>query len=513
MVFQVKMEKLRVELWPGYITSIRQHEHDILVCCEVSHKIMRLETIYTIMCQCKKDDGDKWQDSFKKEIIGATVLTEYNNKVWKLNIYQKLLFNCLIFQTYRVDDVDFNSSPVHTFMQKDNSISYKEYYQNRYKLTIKDPGQPMLVSKPKARDVRSGREEVIYLVPELCRATGLTDTMRSNFTMMRAMADHTQMDPEKRRTRLLDFTKRLHTSEESIKKLEAFNTDIANQLVEFEGRGLSQEIMVFGEGKTFQNDSRVDWTNGMKMNPMFQTVPLKRWVFIYPKKNARESEDFLKIMDEVAVGMKYEMAAPKKVELSDDRTSTYVKAIEDIMQKDPKLIMIVVPTNTADRYAAIKRLTCVNKAVPTQVIVSKTMMPKKTQPSGLKSIATKVVVQLNCKLGGAPWMIKLPLKGIMTIGFDVNHDSRDRSKSYGAFIASMDLRHSAQYYSGVSAHKEGEELSATIGVHMNAALQEFKEAHGALPERIIMYRDGVGDGQVTRNAILNELPSKFLISD
>lgn len=399
-------------------------------------------------------------------------------------------------------------------MQKDKPISYKEYYQTRYKLTIKDVDQPMLVSKPKARDIRSGREEVIYLIPELCRATGLTDKMRSDFTMMRAMADHTQMDPEKRRIRLLDFTKRLHKSEESVKKLEAFNTDIGEQLVEFEGRGLNQEVMVFGDGKTMQNDVRVDWTNGMKMNQMFKTVALKRWMFIYPKKNARESEDFLKSMTEVAVGMKYEMAEPKIVELTDDRTATYVKAIEDILPRDPKLIMIVVPNNAADRYAAIKRLTCVNNAVPTQVIVSKTMLPKKNQPAGLKSIATKVVVQLNCKLGGAPWMIKLPLKGVMTIGFDVNHDSRDRSKSYGAFIASMDLRDSAKFYSGVSAHKEGEELSNYIGVHINAALKEFKEANnGALPERIVMYRDGVGDGQVTRNAIFEELSLKFLITD
>lgn len=318
------------------------------------------------------------------------------------HICNDFLIHHLFFQTYRVDDVDFNSTPASTFMQKDKPISYKEYYESRYNLSIKDDKQPMLVSKPKARDVRAGRggEELIYLVPELCRATGLTDKMRSNFTMMKAMADHTQMDPEKRRTRLLDFTKRLHKSQESVKKLEAFNTDIADQLVEFEGRALSQEVMVFGDAKTVQNDYRVDWTNGMKLNPMFQTVPLKRWVFIYPKKNARESEDFLKTMIDVATGMKYDMAEPRKIEMGDDRTPTYVKEIEEIMQKDPKLIMIVVPNNAADRYAAIKRLTCVNKAVPTQVIVSKTMLPKKNQPTGLKSIATKVVVQLNCKLGG-----------------------------------------------------------------------------------------------------------------
>lgn len=37
--FQVKLDQFKIELWPGYITSIRQHEQDILVCCEVSHKV------------------------------------------------------------------------------------------------------------------------------------------------------------------------------------------------------------------------------------------------------------------------------------------------------------------------------------------------------------------------------------------------------------------------------------------------------------------------------------------
>lgn len=36
---QVCINQYKVELWPGYITSARQHEKDVLVCCEVSHKV------------------------------------------------------------------------------------------------------------------------------------------------------------------------------------------------------------------------------------------------------------------------------------------------------------------------------------------------------------------------------------------------------------------------------------------------------------------------------------------
>ena len=37
---KVVMNKYKLELWPGYDTSIRQHENDILLCCEVTHKVL-----------------------------------------------------------------------------------------------------------------------------------------------------------------------------------------------------------------------------------------------------------------------------------------------------------------------------------------------------------------------------------------------------------------------------------------------------------------------------------------
>lgn len=36
----------------------------------------------------------------------------------------------------------------------------------------------MLISKSSARDRRAGASELVYLVPELCTMTGLTDQMR-----------------------------------------------------------------------------------------------------------------------------------------------------------------------------------------------------------------------------------------------------------------------------------------------------------------------------------------------
>lgn len=195
------------------------------------YQVMRQETIYDILRNCRQENERNWKDEFKKEIIGSIVLTDYNNN------------------TYRVDDVAFGDSPLSTFMQKKKEVSYVEYYNTKYNIQIRDQKQPMLVSNPSARDIRDGRTQVIYLVPELCRATGLTDKMRSNFTMMRAMADHTQMDPDRRTTRLLTFSKRLLETPSSVAELDKFDMGIGKDLVKFQGRALKQEKILYGAGR------------------------------------------------------------------------------------------------------------------------------------------------------------------------------------------------------------------------------------------------------------------------
>lgn len=112
------------------------------------------------------------------------------------------------------------------------------------------------------------------------------------------------------------------------------------------------------------------------------------------------------------------------------------------------------------------------------------------------SIATKVVIQMNAKLMGAPWMIEMPLNGLMTVGFDVCHSRKESCKSYGALVATMDIKRSSKYYSAVTQHLKGQELSNEISVKMTCALKAYRDVHGTLPERILFYRDGVGDSQL-----------------
>jgi aubergine-like protein len=229
---KIGIQEFKLELWPGYVTSIRQHEQEILLCCEISHKVMRMVTAMDILKNLASNSNADFRTAFAKEMIGATVLTSYNNK------------------TYRVDDIDWNSNPMSTFETKNGPVTYVDYYKKRYNIEIRDKKQPLMVSKSKARDLRGGQNEMVSLIPELCRATGLTDEMRSNFRLMRAMADHTRLPPRGRIERLLKFNQRLQESKDSSQVMAQHNLALDRLLVRIGGRMLPQEKMLFGQGTT-----------------------------------------------------------------------------------------------------------------------------------------------------------------------------------------------------------------------------------------------------------------------
>ncbi|KAG8224464.1 hypothetical protein J437_LFUL003187 [Ladona fulva] len=474
------LSEYKLQLWPGYVTSVRQHENEVLMCAEVTHKVMRKDTVLDQLTECFSRFPNDFQRMFKKNILGCIVLTEYNNK------------------TYRIDDVAFGLTPKSKFELRENvSISYMEYYKMRYDIAIKHLNQPLLLTMPKQKDRRRGMKQPIYLVPELCRMTGLSEQMRKNFPLMKSLADKTRLGPAERIKRLYDYAKRLQGEERTKAELERWNMKFSNELVTFNARVLRPEkiyqVSMPGEEVSYYPDQNSDWTKELRKHSMFVVGKMRNWILVSPSALLREAKTFVENVQNAASGMGLNFPYPKELTLEDDHLMTYTEALDRICRDGkPSLIMIIIPNSRMDRYAAIKTKCCVDYAVPTQLILAKNL----TGPGNM-SIATKVAVQINCKIGGAPWTVEIPLQGLMVVGFDVYHDTSQRGKSIGAIVASLN-RPLTRYYSSVSYHRSGEELSNELSVNIIKALHKYKTYNnGHLPSKIIIYRDGVGEGQVT----------------
>ncbi|XP_039277685.1 piwi-like protein Siwi [Nilaparvata lugens] len=474
---KITIPEFSLELWPGYLTSMRQHEHSFLLCVEIIHKVLRQDTAYDLLRLAMQRDSRNYQDIFRNEMIGQVVLTSYGNTA-----------------TYKVDDVDFTSNPDTTFDMKGVKTTIRDYYNSKYGLKIQDGRQPLLVSRPKARDERGGRDGPIFLVPELCRMTGITDEMRNNQNLMRAMADRTRMDSRTRQERLMVFQKRFTQTPKNAEELKNWNLSLSKNLVSMNSRILPPERVLFGGGNAVTLDRGPDWTNNFRNCSLLATSAISNWVVVGLSNAQRDIQEFVSLLQKSARGMGLRIDQPQWMNLDDDRVNSCVGVLDRVLSRDlPQIILFPVSNNRADRYSAIKRKTYVDRAVPSQVVALKTLRKK-----GLMSIATKVAIQMSCKIGGSPWSVDIPIKSTMVIGYDVCHDAKQKTKSYGALVASLNASWS-RYYSSVTHHQHGEEIFKDLPMNIIKAITKYQQHNeNQLPNRLLIYRDGVGEGQVNK---------------
>lgn len=138
-------------------------------------------------------------------------------------------------------------------------------------------------------------------------------------------------------------------------------------------------------------------------------------------------QNFVECLRKVSSAMNFEIQEPYVNRIHNDDAATYGRELESIRSRsNPVLILCVVPNNRLDRYSVIKKKCCVDRPVPTQVILEKSLKAK-----SVMSIATKVAIQMNCKVGGIPWSVSIPLTGLMVVGIDVCRDTINKNKHYG----------------------------------------------------------------------------------
>lgn len=102
-----------------------------------------------------------------------------------------------------------------------------------------------------------------------------------------------------------------------------------------------------------------------------------------------------------------------------------------------------------------------------------------------RSIVQKIALQMNCKMGGSLWSIKIPFQSVMIIGIDTHHDKK--SKSVSAFVASTNDTYT-QWYSKAVVQNANEELVHGLVVSFQYALQAYKKLNNMYPKKIIIYR-------------------------
>ncbi|KAM5194696.1 piwi-like protein 1 [Mantella aurantiaca] len=471
-------------IWPGFITSILQYETNIMLCIDISHKVLRNETVLDVMYNLQSNVGaHNFQEVCRKELIGQIVLTKYNNR------------------TYRIDDIYWDFTPKTTFKKSDGSeISFIDYYRNQYNKQITDLKQPGVIHNTKKIRGHPGTQPTaIILIPEFCFLTGLTDRMRSDFNVMKDLSIHTRLAPEERRKQVSRFLDYVHKDDNVQKELSDWGLNFDMDLLSLSGRVAPSEKILLSNRVAEYNPQFADWSRELKGPTLIQVKHMDTWLLIYSRRNYEAAKTLTQNLFKVSQQMRIRMSKGIMVEV-DDTTDAYIRALQQKVQSDTQMVVCLLSSNRKDRYDAIKKFLCVECPVPSQCVVARTL----SKPQTVLSVTTKIALQMNCKMGGELWSLEIPLKELMIVGIDCYHDTMAGKRSIAGLVASLN-QGMTRWFSQCVLQDQKQEIIDGLKICMQAALRAWYSCNKILPSRIIIYRDGVGDGQL--NTLVNyEIP-------
>ncbi|KAJ9530692.1 hypothetical protein QJQ45_014848 [Haematococcus lacustris] len=207
-----------------------------------------------------------------------------------------------------------------------------------------------------------------------------------------------------------------------------------------------------------------------------------------------------------------------------------VKAGTQVFGCAPKLLLFVLETKRSDAYKDIKLLGDCELGVVTQCVTCEKGVTTRNKPSQQQQYCRNVALKINTKLKGVNHVIHEPdpthhpqrwlpeplrHKRVMAVGIDVNHDSATQP-SMAAVVASMDpfmTSYAAQIITQPRPHEEfisPEDMQppptppcfslpiAGLQAAMEALLMMYVKRNKALPEVLLVWRDGVADSQIDR---------------
>jgi len=454
----------------GYKTAFEIYEGGLKLMIDYSTRIVREYSLWEEVLFYRNQNYSDLS-IIENFIKGRSVLTIYGSQ-----------------RIYRVDDVLQNGRINNPFPNPEFK-DYADYFAKRYKVTLRNKDQFLLVHHKKIidRDAKGNetnvRIEKIILIPELVRATGLTDEMRSDFRIMKDIGVHTILPPSQRMDRIVNIADAINKS-----KNEGFNLNIqTNSNTVPSLRMPAPKILYGGQASEVPKGDRLN------VNSLAETKDLNNWVFVY--------EPFCEKNIDVVIDNFFKSCSRYKIKLQEpgeyiplDRKHR-AEDIFNIIKKSkktpsPDLIFFFIGKKNANNvYKEMKRFFNSN-GIATQFFVS--FNPNK-DVSGLSKYGNLLLQMVN-KIGGNLWYVDRTIKNSLLLGADVYHAKG--SKSVASVVGQFDTYFKRSFSTATIQSKEYQEIMKSVSGMVIEQVENYVKANKQPPQHVIFFRDGVGEGQL-----------------
>ena len=452
-----------IELWPGFEPTIKICNSQILLNLNMGTKVIRSETAYDVLLKIKSQNKSN-EDLVSKAqltLTHCTVLTKYNNH-----------------KTYTISCVDFSLTPQSKFDTKMGSITYYDYYKQKYHVIIEDVNQPLLTVTDKKT------KKSIKLIPELCFMTGLTDEMMADFQFMKEMHRYTLGKAQAKMKENISLLSGILANEGCKSEIKKWGINLVDKPVTLTGKQLDPGNMRVFRDEFCATDQDID---RKVQTQMYSKPTIQNWTIFYAKSSeSLVMNNFINIFHQCMNTFKIQFPKPRMIPL---QRGDYVSQIQMAINPNnlPQFVVCILQGQKGKgfQYNELKTLFNHTLGIPSQMILEGTIKRDK----GIRSVINKVLMQICAKSGGIPWiMTKMPCTNVptMIISFSV----------YKELVASCGSINNtfSQYYSTVDELSSSITITELLQKSVLKLLHKFKEIVRQYPENVIILRDGITPG-------------------
>lgn len=466
-------------VYRGFKTAYDVYEDGLRLMVDYTARIIHESSVWEDVGYYRKAMGLRDEEIMENYIVGRSVWTMYGSQ-----------------KSYKIDKVLTNKGIDSPFPNPDYK-SYKDYFQKRYKVTLKDPNQWLLVhiQKIKVKDhkgkvVEEQQQEHVF-PSELVSSTGIPEEERSNYQVMKAFAELTCIPPDQRFNefqKLIDSLNKSSGKSIDNTKADPLGLKIDPKANQLEGTYLNKPKIMSAPNKgTVPQKDRIDVKN------IYSQEPLLNWTVVYDKFSDRNLD--------TVIGNLISSCGRFGIKVDDPYTyllpqSGRAEDLDAVMKKSkgyqkPSIIFFVIGKRGANRIYKNMKSYFTEQGIPLQFFVS--FNPKKDMMANSKY--SNLVLQMINKMGSNLWVIDRTMEGGLVVGAMTANASKGRTSVTMAGLFGPNF--SKNYFSVKMLSTQNK---AAVGDAMAEQLAEqieaFKKTMGRLPKTVIFYRQGTSEGEL-----------------
>lgn len=380
-------------------------------------------------------------------------------------------------------------------------LTIEKYFKEKYNITLRTP-QAWLLNC-------GTREKPVWIPPELCEVMPgqafrgkLSDYQTSQMIQVAARG------PAENARRIANGAHRVIGFQGNNPSLAAFGVGVDPKMIVIKGRILPAPPVEYGNRAQI-TPSEASWN--MRGKQFAKPVKVAKWTFLKlggVRFDKSSLDLFQKALKDYGLGTEsptnpqgFQAPLPGSEDAND---ASIQKIFKTMFDGGIKMVLVILPSSSAVTYARVKYWGDVKFGIHSVCVLAANLS------KGLQYYAN-VALKFNLKCGGVNQLLPKQLGFLndgktMVVGIDVTHPapkSMEGTPSIAAVVASIDSDY-GQWPGSIRCQGSKVEMVSTLNFMMQERLKLWIKKNNRGPEKILIYRDGVSEGQY-KSVLENEL--------